>query len=1269
MILIAVLAFSLRAQAAGVKTINGGDWNVASNWIGGVLPSNDDDVIVNGNVIKVYSMSVRNLVINSGASIKAYKPPPSGAQWNIGGNLTNNGIIAWGDTVPMSFSIRIYGSTIRNDGSITASELSVRGLDSHTVAIGNGAGYYFNCPINASAGFFNGTIQLDNNFHFLKSSSFAPDIKIKTFGHSITCLPGGSINGGIVEGNTQLYDVMSEGTLFLNDVELYGTSFFNNVTFKGTVFNAGDVGGVNQGVRLYKDLYNSGNWNPVVTTVHDSLTIHHTGTTFGGTLITASPNVSLAKGVVLEGVFDCPSIVLYSWRTYLNGSTFKNSIIEGANIYDGVLENCTITRNQSFGATSFFHGNTVFQGKTVVRFNIEVNGSLTNKDSLLNDGLFGTGSGHNITVNGTFKNEGTIYNVTLNLFGDINNTGTWTNFTTTLHGSQPRSMSLGTGKEFRGVFTDNSIKEVTVLSDLLFSGSVSLHADTKWYLSGQTLSTAGSGEITGGTFSGNVTLDKYKGSSNKFEHGVVTINGKSEVPDAKFYSSVVNNDTILGLASYVYLYKNVTNNGYWNPPTTVVADSLTITTIPGSYFGGELLGTNGQTTGFIMNGEFDFDYFNFDGTHAYLNGSKLKNALQISKANLHGAVIENSLIRSTFGLYDSTIFQGTVKTRHNLPVFGILTNKDSLIADLAEGNTQILLDGHMINHGTIVGVPLTISGNIINHGNWTEKTTTMSGTAPRKIFLEDGKVFEGDFSRTGTDTAGTLHALSDLRFGSGKSLNLGNTTVNMDHHSLTVPGTFTGNINGPVRFIGKTYASTITIHDSVIVEDSLFLTHGSKIYGPVLNEGLFEGNATVSFYNNIENKGTWSIPNNYWYVNKLEKRVLRLWNTWPNPIVISKPVLSGGNPAAFQIVEGDDSTILQQSQFKQIAVRYIDTTKDVQQTLCNIPSTGIGTLSTIYLYGDTAGSVQIPLATFNRDSIAFGQVKIDSTHVQHLIIQNVRMNLLTIDTAYSKGDKFKVTVVKNSSQDHDSALVRVTLTPKNFGSYNDTLFVSTNVLPFMHKFALSAVAPQPNLASQFLQINFNSVTIDSSKTVSLKLTNSSINTAMVDSVRIKSKYFKVNGLVSGSMITKNDTVVALIVFTPDSSKTFTDTLMIFSNSATPVLKIALAGSGSKPTSIAELMNEIPTVFALYQNYPNPFNPTTTIKFGLPEAVNVTLKIYDALGREVATLVNNQLTAGYYSYEWNAGHLASGVYIYRMTAVSSNDKAKPFNEVKKLLLMK
>jgi DNA/RNA endonuclease YhcR with UshA esterase domain len=97
---------------------------------------------------------------------------------------------------------------------------------------------------------------------------------------------------------------------------------------------------------------------------------------------------------------------------------------------------------------------------------------------------------------------------------------------------------------------------------------------------------------------------------------------------------------------------------------------------------------------------------------------------------------------------------------------------------------------------------------------------------------------------------------------------------------------------------------------------------------------------------------------------------------------------------------------------------------------------------------------------------------------------------------------------------------------------------------------------------------------------------------------------------------------------------------------------------------------IPAQYELYNNYPNPFNPTTMIKFGLPVVSNVSLKIYDALGREIATLVNEQLAAGYHDYQWNAGSLASGVYFYRITATSTNnDQKQAFTQVNKLLLMK
>ena len=89
---------------------------------------------------------------------------------------------------------------------------------------------------------------------------------------------------------------------------------------------------------------------------------------------------------------------------------------------------------------------------------------------------------------------------------------------------------------------------------------------------------------------------------------------------------------------------------------------------------------------------------------------------------------------------------------------------------------------------------------------------------------------------------------------------------------------------------------------------------------------------------------------------------------------------------------------------------------------------------------------------------------------------------------------------------------------------------------------------------------------------------------------------------------------------------------------------------------------MPQSFSLSQNYPNPFNPTTNIKFAVPENSNVKITIYNAVGKEVAVLVNDQFTPGYYNYSWNASNLASGVYFYEM--ITDN-----FRQVSKMMLMK
>jgi uncharacterized repeat protein (TIGR01451 family) len=94
----------------------------------------------------------------------------------------------------------------------------------------------------------------------------------------------------------------------------------------------------------------------------------------------------------------------------------------------------------------------------------------------------------------------------------------------------------------------------------------------------------------------------------------------------------------------------------------------------------------------------------------------------------------------------------------------------------------------------------------------------------------------------------------------------------------------------------------------------------------------------------------------------------------------------------------------------------------------------------------------------------------------------------------------------------------------------------------------------------------------------------------------------------------------------------------------------------------QTMVTIPSEFFLEQNYPNPFNPETTFGYGLPEEANVTLTLYDLLGREVAVIFEGKQSAGYHSVKWNATGFASGVYFYRLEAGSNV-------AMKKCILMK
>jgi len=96
--------------------------------------------------------------------------------------------------------------------------------------------------------------------------------------------------------------------------------------------------------------------------------------------------------------------------------------------------------------------------------------------------------------------------------------------------------------------------------------------------------------------------------------------------------------------------------------------------------------------------------------------------------------------------------------------------------------------------------------------------------------------------------------------------------------------------------------------------------------------------------------------------------------------------------------------------------------------------------------------------------------------------------------------------------------------------------------------------------------------------------------------------------------------------------------------------------------VNNISNEIPSDFQLHQNYPNPFNPNTIINYQLPMEAEVSLKVYDILGNEAATLVNEKQNAGIYDAEFDGSGLASGVYFYRL-------EAGDFNQTKRMTLVK
>jgi hypothetical protein len=203
------------------------------------------------------------------------------------------------------------------------------------------------------------------------------------------------------------------------------------------------------------------------------------------------------------------------------------------------------------------------------------------------------------------------------------------------------------------------------------------------------------------------------------------------------------------------------------------------------------------------------------------------------------------------------------------------------------------------------------------------------------------------------------------------------------------------------------------------------------------------------------------------------------------------------------------------------------------------------------------------------------------------------------------------------------------------------------------------------LALSRTSIAFPSTKVGQWKDTTVVVSNTGTDTLKITSIVSGTAYFSARP--AKLTIPPGQFRTDTIRFQPVSAGEFRDTLFLNNNSHTNPVRLALSGNGIT-TGTDQPNNNIPDVYTISQNYPNPFNPSTTLRYGLPARSHVRLQVYNILGQVVADLVNNDQAAGWKEVVWNA-NVASGLYFYRIEAISSGNSNKRFVDVKKMILLK
>ena len=189
-------------------------------------------------------------------------------------------------------------------------------------------------------------------------------------------------------------------------------------------------------------------------------------------------------------------------------------------------------------------------------------------------------------------------------------------------------------------------------------------------------------------------------------------------------------------------------------------------------------------------------------------------------------------------------------------------------------------------------------------------------------------------------------------------------------------------------------------------------------------------------------------------------------------------------------------------------------------------------------------------------------------------------------------------------------------------------------------------------------VQFDSTKISDTTSAEIYIINVGNNSLTIDSIIVSDPHFILTDATNE--VEPYSVWKSIVQFIPDSAKYYSTIIKVYSDGGIKQLSLSGIGKDYAVSVDDEILQSL--TFSLSQNYPNPFNPLTSIHYAIGKRQFVTLKVYDILGNEIATLVNDEKSAGNYEVNFNASNIPSGVYFYRLQAGS-------FAQTNKMILLK